>query len=262
MKLKYYVVDAFADRPFAGNPAGVCLLEAWPDDELLQSIAAENNLAETAYLVKSERGYELRWFTPEVEIDLCGHATLASGFIISKFLDPSATRINFMTKSGPLSVGTGGEWLEMDFPARPPLTAPIPAGLAEALGTEILEAHQSRDLLLLLPSRLAVAEMKPDFAALSQFSDYFGFIVTAPGDGDEDFVSRYFAPNAGIPEDPVTGSSHCTLVPFWAARLGRNEMTARQLSARGGLLSLVNQAERILIRGQARLYLDGFICTD
>lgn len=259
MELKYYVVDAFAEKPFSGNPAGVCLLDEWLPEALLQNIAAENNLSETAFLVKTARGYDLRWFTPELEIDLCGHATLASGFVINKYVDQSAARIDFMTKSGPLSVSAEDGWLEMDFPSRPPEPAQAPAGIIQALGAEVLEAHFFRDLILLLPNRRAVAELRPDHAALSLFRDYFGFIVTAAGEGGEDFVSRYFAPGAGIAEDPVTGSAHCALAPFWAARLGKTELVARQLSKRGGLLKLRAQSERVLIKGQARLYMEGSI---
>jgi PhzF family phenazine biosynthesis protein len=254
--MQYYIVDAFADAIFKGNQAGVCIVDEFPADSLMQNIAMENNLAETAFVVK--RGadqYDLRWFTPEVEIDLCGHATLASAFVLA-LRDKSIKTINFHTKSGILPVHKAGELFEMDFPSRKPKSVELSPLMPAAIGVPVLEAHLSRDMLLLVESEKQVAELRPNLALLSQIPDCFACIVTAKGD-KVDFVSRFFAPNAGIPEDPVTGSSHSTLIPFWAERLGKDKMVARQLSKRGGVLHCENAGERVKIAGKACLYLEG-----
>lgn len=256
--MRYFIVDAFTDELFRGNQAGVCLLPGWPEDEVMQRVAAENNLAETAFVVKGEGGYALRWFTPEVEIDLCGHATLASAFVISRYVDPKAGVVRFETQSGPLVVTKKGDLFEMDFPARPPRPTEITPLMERALGQKLLEAHESRDLLLLLENEEQVKNLKPDFALLGRIPGCFAVIVTARGQS-ADFVSRFFAPNAGIPEDPVTGSSHSTLIPFWAKRLGKEKMTARQLSKRGGTLFCEDRGDRVKISGRAVLYLMGEI---
>ena len=256
--IKYYVVDAFTENLFSGNQAGVCLLNEWISDELMQQIASENNLAETAFVVKKENYYELRWFTPSVEIDLCGHATLATAFIISKYIDTSVETMDFHTLSGVLNVIRKGDLYEMNFPARKPRQIEISSLMKETLRTEIKEAYLSRDLLLVLDTEEQVKNIKPDLDLMKTIPDCFGVIVTAKGDKN-DFVSRFFAPNAGIPEDPVTGSSHATLIPFWAERLNKNTLVAQQLSKRGGILYCEYLGERITIAGYTKLYLEGTI---
>ena len=256
--MRYYIVDAFADKVFSGNPAGVCLVDRPLDDEIMQKIASENNLAETAFIMPKGDDFDLRWFTPEVEIDLCGHATLASAYILSTFVDSALKVMRFHTLSGVLTVTKRDNLFEMDFPARKPIQKPLNALMEQALGVPVLEAHLSRDMLLLIKDEAAVRTLTPDLKLLAQIPDCFAAIVTAPGN-DVDFVSRFFAPNAGIPEDPVTGSSHSTLIPFWAERLQKNKMVAKQLSKRGGTLYCENCGERVKISGQAVLYLSGEI---
>jgi len=256
--MKYFIVDAFTDKMFKGNQAGVCLLAEWLDDDILQNIAAENNLAETAFVVKREDHYDLRWFSPEVEIDLCGHATLASAFVISNFVDSGATAMRFETMSGLLTVRKTGDLYEMDFPARKPTRIELLPGMSQAIGQPVLEAYQSRDLLLLLDNEQQIRDLDPDFELLKKLPDHFAVIVTAKGK-EADFVSRFFAPGAGIPEDPVTGSSHCTMIPFWAERLHKDKMIAKQLSKRGGTLFCENCGSRVKIAGKAVLYLQGEI---
>jgi len=251
--MKYYVVDAFAEQVFSGNPAGVCWLDKAIDEETMQNIAAENNLAETAFISRAGDDYNLRWFTPETEIDLCGHATLASAFVISSFVDVNKEVMRFNTLSGVLTVIKSGDLFEMDFPSRAPEKCDITALMSEAISEQIMEAHLSRDLLLLLETEEQVKNLCPDFEMLRKIPGCFGVIVTAKGNG-VDFVSRFFAPNAGIPEDPVTGSSHSTLIPFWAERLGKTEMVAGQLSKRGGTLYCKDCNERVKIAGKAVLY--------
>lgn len=257
--IRYYVADAFTEKLFGGNPAGVCLLESALDASVMQSIAAENNLAETAFVVKKGKDYDLRWFTPTTEIDLCGHATLASAFILSRFADTSASQFVFHTKSGALTVVKREDLFEMDFPSRPAASLPVAPLMAEALGVPVQEAYKARDLLLLVDTEQQVQALSPDMEKLKLFTDVFAVIVTAKASGDGDFVSRFFAPNAGIPEDPVTGSSHSTLIPFWAERLGKAELLSRQLSQRGGVLYCRHQGERVQMAGRARLYLEGVL---
>ena len=266
--MKYYIVDAFTDKRFHGNPAGVCLPERFPSEETMQQIAAENNLSETAFVVKGENGYDLRWFTPTTEVDLCGHATLASAFVVSHFLDIGISHMDFHTKSGRLSVTKSGDLFEMDFPSRKPEKIALTACMEEAIGAPVLEAHQSRDTLLLVESEGQVRNLRLDFDLLAKLSDTLspvvtakGVIVTAKGDS-ADFVSRFFAPGAGILEDPVTGSAHSTLIPFWAERLGKSKMTAKQLSKRGGTLYCEHRGERVKISGKAVLYLQGELFVD
>ncbi len=262
MTLRYYVADAFTEKLFGGNPAGVCPLDEWIADDLMQAIAAENNLAETAFVVKNGADYDLRWFTPEVEVDLCGHATLATAFILSQFVDQAATTFTFHTKSGPLRVGKQGALFEMDFPSRPPEMVSLDPAIGTALGANVLEMHRSRDLLIVLESEAKVRDLQPDLDALMKaVAGAFAFIVTAQGDREADFVSRFFAPGAGIAEDPVTGSSHSTLIPFWSKRLGKKDMIAHQLSKRGGVLYCRDEGMRVKISGYARLYLEGVIHT-
>lgn len=256
--MTYYMVDAFASEAFKGNQAGVCLLEKEIDERIMQKIAFENNLSETAFLVKNNGYYDLRWFTPECEIDLCGHATLASAFILFKFYEKDKSVISFETKSGTLTVTKSGERLVMDFPSRKPTRCLVPSELENALHAKILDTYSSRDLVVLLESEEDIEKLKPDFERLKQFKEYFGIVVTAKGTSC-DFVSRYFAPASGIPEDPVTGSSHSTLIPFWSERLNKTEMVAKQLSKRGGCLYCKDCGERVEISGEAVLYMTGEI---
>jgi PhzF family phenazine biosynthesis protein len=256
MKLEYFEVDAFASKPFHGNPAGICPLEKWLDDDLMQNIAAENNLSETAFFVPRGDDYELRWFAPSVEIDLCGHATLASAFILFSELGRSGDQVRFHSKSGPLVVSRKGDILTLDFPSRPPKPATIPDALIAGLGKKPVQTLKARDYFALYESAKDVKSLKPDLALLGTLDEKV--IVTAPG-VDCDFVSRFFAPTAGVPEDPVTGSAHCTLIPYWSARLGKTKMFARQISQRGGELFCELAGERVLIGGKAVLYSRGQI---
>ncbi len=257
MEIPFYQVDAFTSEVFAGNPAGVCLLDDWLQDKVLLSIAAENNLPETAFLVRRGDHYELRWFTPEVEVDLCGHATLASGHVIFDFVNSDSERVEFMSKSGTLSVKRRGDLLFLDFPTRKPAVCAAPEGLDTMLGASPLDVLVSRDLLVVFDDEDAVRNLDPDLDAIAKL-DGFAVIVTAPGK-NSDFVSRFFAPGAGIPEDSVTGSAHCTLVPYWAERLGKKNFHAFQLSKRGGELFCTDNGERVLIGGRAVTYLSGTI---
>jgi PhzF family phenazine biosynthesis protein len=258
MRLPLYQVDAFTNDLFGGNPAAVCPLERWLPDATMQAIAAENNLSETAFFVGD--GYALRWFTPTVEVDLCGHATLASGFVVMSFIEPEREAVSFRTvKAGTLTVTRDENTLAMDFPARSAVPAEAPAGLLEALGGAPRAVLRARDYLVVYDSAEEVAALKPDFAALAAVKDCWAAIATAPGDGEIDFVSRFFAPAQGVPEDPATGSSHCTLTPYWAERLGKKTLGARQLSRRGGALRCTQNGERVSIAGRAVLYLEGQI---
>lgn len=260
MKIPFYQIDAFTSTVFCGNPAAVCFLESWLDDYQLQSIAAENNLSETAFLIQKSPGrYDLRWFTPTLEVDLCGHATLASAFVIFSFIDSTLSSVDFETVSGLLSVARSDQLLCMDFPARKPEPAKTSPMLSEALGAEPFEIWKSRDLLAVFKDESVIRDMKPDFDKLKQIRDTFAIIVTARGDAS-DFVSRFFAPNAGVAEDPVTGSAHCTLIPYWSDRLGKKQLHAYQLSKRGGELFCENLGERVQIAGNAVLYARGEIC--
>ena len=257
MKLKLYQVDAFADQVFKGNPAAVCPLDKWLPDPLLQSIAAENNLSETAFFVETAGGYELRWFTPEVEVNLCGHATLASAHVLFHHLDHDSSEILFQTKSGGLKVWRSDERLMMDFPSNPAEQVDIPEQLVAALGIDPDEVYRSVDYLVIYERRQQIENLDPDFFRLRKVETR-GVIVTAPGQ-EVDFVSRFFAPAVGINEDPVTGSAHTTLVPYWSARLGKQRLKARQLSRRGGELHCNMKESRVEIAGNACTYLEGAI---
>jgi PhzF family phenazine biosynthesis protein len=257
MRIPIYQVDAFTGEVFRGNPAAVCPLERWLDAPLMQAIAAENNLSETAFFVARGREFDIRWFTPAAEVDLCGHATLASAWVVFNWLDAARTNVTFQSKSGPLVVERAGELLAMELPSRPPGECEPPAGLAEALGVRPRETLQSRDLVAVLGSETEVATLRPDFARIKALGT-FAVCVTAPG-RDCDFVSRFFAPAVGIPEDPVTGSVHCTLVPYWSRRLGKKTLHARQVSARGGELFCEDLGERVIVAGRATPYLEGSI---
>ena len=255
MDLPYFQVDAFTHRLFAGNPAGVCLLEAWLPDGTLQSIAAENNQSETAFLVPREDGYDLRWFTPATEVDLCGHATLAAAHVLFRHRGLEGDEVKFQTKSGELAVTRRGEVLVLDFPSTPAVACDPPGALVKGLGKLPVFTAKSRDYLAVYESEEDVRGLKPDFAELARL-DCLGVIATAPG-MECDFVSRFFAPSAGVNEDPVTGSAHCTLAPYWAEQAGRPELTARQVSRRGGELSCLLKEGRVIISGRARTYLTG-----
>lgn len=257
--MKYFVVDAFAGDLFCGNPAGVCLLNRWADDSLLQNIAFENNLAETAFVVERNGFYDLRWFTPVTEIDLCGHATLGSAHVLMSEADKTLRRVEFHTKSGALTVSLENGIYVMDFPSRPPSPCEKPELLEKALGVRVLETHRSRDLVALVESESEVKNASPDFSLLKKIDGVFAVAVTAKGESC-DFVSRFFAPKAGIDEDPVTGSSHSTLIPFWSGRLKKTEMTAKQLSRRGGVLYCRDRGQRVDIGGAAVTYLRGELC--
>jgi PhzF family phenazine biosynthesis protein len=253
--LPIYQVDAFTSQIFGGNPAAVCPLDEWLDDARMQSIAAENNLAETAFFVKRGDRYDLRWMTPRVEVDLCGHATLASAFVIFEFLEPNRQSVSFDTKSGELMVRRDGDLLRLDFPARPPERCDPMPELAEALGAEPAELWAARDYMAVFGAEKEVRALQPDMQRLANL-DRFAIIVTAPGN-DVDFVSRFFAPAQGIPEDPVTGSAHCTLIPYWSRRLDKTKLSARQVSERGGDLSCEAAGLRVFIAGRAALFLEG-----
>jgi PhzF family phenazine biosynthesis protein len=256
MELDLYQVDAFASTVFRGNPAAVVPLTEWLPDNTLQAIALENNLAETAYFVRRENHFHLRWFTPAMEIDLCGHATLAAAWVIVHLLEPQREQVLFDTLSGALRVTRHGQRLRLDFPARPPHPVASSDLVAEALGGSPQQILAARDYFAVYASAAEVAALKPDMTRLLA-CDRFGFIATAPGDGTCDFVSRFFAPAAGVPEDPVTGSAHCTLIPYWAERLGKRELFAKQISARGGELWCEHLGERVTMAGDAVLYLRG-----
>ena len=258
MNLIIYQVDAFTSEVFKGNPAAVFPLDEWIDAELMQKIALENNLAETAFFVKKNDVYEIRWFTPTFEIDLCGHATLASALVIFEVLKAESEIVKFHShKSGVLRVEKNGDILILDFPSRPVSKTEIPEGLIEAIGKKPKEVYKARDYFLVYENEREVAEIEPDFTRLLKINAH-GFIVTAKGDSS-DFVSRFFAPEVGVFEDPVTGSAHCNLIPFWAERLGKTEMLARQISARGGELFCELKGDRVKIGGNAVLYLKGEI---
>ncbi|QLF94169.1 PhzF family phenazine biosynthesis protein [Pseudomonas sp. ABC1] len=257
MLLDIYQVDAFASRPFAGNPAAVCPLEAWPEDALLQAIAEENNLSETAFFVGSGDHYQLRWFTPRVEVDLCGHATLASAWVLFNELGVDAEVLHFATRSGELRVRREGEMLALDFPAKSPRPCSPPANLLPALGLEQAEVFLTDDYIVVVEDEAQVAALNPDFSALRGLPAR-GVAVTARSERF-DFVSRWFGPDTGIFEDPVTGSAHTSLTPLWVERLGRNPLRAEQGGARKGQLHCELLGERVIISGQAVLYLKGRI---
>jgi PhzF family phenazine biosynthesis protein len=256
LRIPLYQIDAFTSAVFRGNPAAVCPLERWLPDVTLQAIAAENNLSETAFVLREGDGYAIRWFTPTFEIDLCGHATLASAYVVFAFLEPGRDAVTFTSASGPLSVTRADEILTMDFPARPPKPRAPLAGLAAALGHAPAGLLEARDVLAVFESEQEVSSLAPDFRQLKALGRMV--IATAPG-RDVDFVSRFFAPAHGIDEDPVTGSAHCTLIPYWAERLGKTQLRARQVSARGGELSCEHLGDRVRIGGQAVSYLTGTV---
>jgi len=257
MRTPIYQVDAFTTRRFAGNPAAVMLLPHFLDDAVLLALAAENNLAETAFLVPDGEDYRLRWFTPAVEVPLCGHATLASAAVVMERLEPERRRVVFHSKSGPLAVSRTETGYVLDFPARPSETIPAPPGLAEALGVDPVEVVVNVfNYMALLESEKAVRALAPDMPAIARM-DRPGVIVTALGDETYDFVSRYFAPAKGIPEDPVTGAAHCMLAPYWAPKLGKTEFRAYQASKRGGEVRCRLKGDRVELEGSCVFYLEG-----
>jgi PhzF family phenazine biosynthesis protein len=257
MNLKIYQVDAFTKEPFHGNPAAVVPLDAWLPDETMQKIALENNLSETAFFVKEGDKYHIRWFTPSVEIALCGHATLASGYVLFEILKVADSSITFLSKSGELRVDCEGDRLVLDFPAIEVDRIESADDVVGALGARPEAIFKAMDYLLIYDSEETISALAPDFRALYK-TDARGVIVTAPGNS-VDFISRFFAPGSGIDEDPVTGSSHCALTPYWARELGKNSLTARQISKRGGELFCELVGNRVRIGGNATLYLKGDI---
>jgi PhzF family phenazine biosynthesis protein len=261
MHIPLYQVDAFTSRLFGGNPAAVCPLAEWLPEATMLAIAAENNLAETAFFVGEGENYLLRWFTPTVEVELCGHATLASGYVVTHVLQPERHSVRFETlRAGPLEVTRDGNLLAMDFPAWPPDTEPADPRILEALGVAPpAQSFVARGRTLAVYNDPEdVAALRPDFAAMRRIPEA-NAIVTAPGRDGVDFVSRYFAPNHGVDEDPVTGSAHCVLTPYWAARLGKSRLEARQISARGGELVCTLRGDRVIIAGRAVLYFEGTV---
>lgn len=257
MKLPIYQVDAFTSRLFGGNPAAVVTLDAWLPDDVMQAIAAENNLAETAFVLPREERAPLRWFSPTIEVDLCGHATLATAHVLLRHHYPAQQEVSFETRSGVLTVTRNGSGLSLDLPSRPGRPIEVSDALVEALGVRPREAYLARDFLAILDAEADVRTLQPDIEKVAAL-DAFAVIVSAPG-VEVDFVSRFFAPRAGIPEDPVTGSAHATLVPYWAERLGKSRLSARQLSARGGELDCELQGDRVVVAGGAVEYLRGEI---
>ncbi len=257
-KIKLYQIDAFGDQIFSGNPAAVCPLDSWLPEETMQKIAEENNLSETAFLVREHEGFRIRWFTPLVEVALCGHATLAAAYVLFHITGEAAGSVTFSSQSGPLTVAQQNDYITLDFPADPPQVAEPPDQLTTALGVEGQQWLKGEtDYLVILTDQEQVAQVRPDFSLLKKV-DARGVIVTAPGK-EVDFVSRFFAPACGVDEDPVTGSAHCTLTPYWSGRLGKQELEARQISTRGGSIRCQLLGDRVILSGQCSIYLQGEI---
>jgi len=257
MELTLYQIDAFTDKVFSGNPAAVCPLTEWLPDSTLQAIAMENNLSETAFYVPIKNGFHIRWFTPVAEVDLCGHATLATAYVIHTIIGYDNDTVRFNSRSGDLFVTKSGDSLSMDFPSQPGTPCPAPSLLVDGLGKTPSEVLASEDYLVAFASEDDILSMQPDFAALSKL-DLRGVIITAPGK-DVDFVSRFFCPRLGVDEDPVTGSAHCALTPYWAAKLGKTRLSARQLSKRTGTLECELKGDRVIITGKAVKYMEAKI---
>jgi PhzF family phenazine biosynthesis protein len=253
--LTIFQVDAFTSKLFGGNPAAVCPLDTWLPDETMQKLAAENNLSETAFFVKEDEGYKLRWFTPEFEIDLCGHATLATAYVLFNCLGVKQEVINFSTKSGVLEVRRKGELIELSFPSRFPQECEAPEALLKGLNIQPSKVLKSRDYFLVYEDEASIKQIVPDFNYLNKL-DTVGIIVTAAAK-EVDFISRFFVPNSVIGEDPVTGSSHCNLIPYWAKELNKTTLRAKQVSSREGELFCEYKGERVTMAGNAVLYLKG-----
>ena len=261
MEIKIYQVDAFADKLFSGNPAAVCPLGSWLSDSTLQNIAMENNLAETAFYVNETSGLRIRWFTPAIEVDLCGHATLAAAFVLFNQEGYNGDMITFNSRSGRLTVTRNGELLTLNFPIDTPTETTLPENLAKSLNIQPKKTLRGKsDYLLVFNSESQIKALRPDFGLMAKV-EARGVITTAQGD-HADFVSRFFAPLAGVNEDPVTGSAHTTLIPYWAKVLGKTEMRAVQCSARGGNLTCVLKGDRVEIGGQAKLFMIGMAFID
>lgn len=254
--LPVYQVDAFTSRLFGGNPAAVCPLEQWLPAATMQLLARENNLSETAFFVREGEQFHIRWFTPEFEIDLCGHATLASAYVIFNELGYAGDQVRFTCKSGQLEVTRKGNQIELNFPARMPVQAEAPEALLKGFNLQPEQVWKARDYFLVYPSEEAIVQLVPDFRHLNQLQDAVGIIVTAKGN-EADFVSRFFVPNSVIGEDPVTGSAHSSLIPFWSSRLNKSVLTAKQLSQRGGALDCAMLGDRVTMAGHAVLYMKG-----
>ena len=259
MDLPLYQVDAFTNRLFSGNPAAVCLLENWLPSEQMLQIAQENNLAETAFCLVQGDTFSIKWFTPEIEMDLCGHATLATAHVLFQYHYPGREVLSFQSNSGELLVRRQEDWYQLDFPSRPPQAAELPEVILQGIGVRPKEVLKARDYVLLYDTQQQIESIQPNVALLNTINiDPGGIIVTAPGD-EVDFVSRFFTPQASIFEDPVTGSAHCSLIPFWSKRLDKDKMMAHQISNRGGVLKVEDKGERVLISGQAATYLQATI---
>jgi len=259
MKIKIYQVDAFSNKLFSGNPAAVCMLNNWLDADIMQKIAEENNLSETAFIVKKNRNYEIRWFTPEVEVDLCGHATLASAHVLFEFYNPKKTKITFINPhSGFLMVKKEEEYLILDFPVGEFQKTSTHPELIKGLGKKPIESYKGKtDYMFVYPKQEDIEKINPDFQIIAK-SDVRGIIVTAKGN-DVDFVSRFFAPKCGINEDPVTGSAHTILTPYWTKCLKKQQLVALQLSKRKGILKCKLDNDRVKIAGMAKTYFVGEI---
>jgi len=257
MEITLYQIDAFASKLFEGNPAAVCPLDAWLTDEIMQSIAAENNLSETAFFVPKGNGYHIRWFTPVSEVDLCGHATLASAYVLFNILGYKKDKIEFDSNSGILAVTKANEWLVMDFPAQPPVSCDIPKEIIKAFDRAPIECLKSEDFIVVFEREIDIESANPDFEQLKKLG-LRGVIITAKSTR-YDFVARFFAPNYGIPEDPVTGSAYTQLAPYWASKIGSKRFSVKQVSPRGGELTCEVVDDRVLISGKAIKYLEGKI---
>lgn len=257
MKIPIYQIDAFTSKVFSGNPAAVCPLDEWLEDSILQSIALENNLSETAFFIPESEGYHLRWFTPVAEVDLCGHATLATAYVIFNDINTRIEKVSFQTRSGLLIVTSKANLLQLDFPAQPPEPCEADQKLLQALGGNPLHVLRNDDYFVTYETEAEIRNLKPNMQLLNTV-DSRGVIVTAKGD-QADFVSRFFAPKFGVPEDPVTGSAHCALIPYWSDKLGKTKLHAYQLSARGGELFCEHNGDRVIIAGCCVKYMEGFI---
>ena len=257
MKLTIYQIDAFTNQVFSGNPAAVCPLKIWLPDSILQAIAEENNLSETAYYVPTESGFHIRWFTPSSEVNLCGHATLAASYVIFELTGHSTNTITFTSRSGELIVHRNHDLLVMDFPSQPPAPCKTPQALRHSLSQEPIEVLSAEDYIAVYAKQDDILTINPDFEKLKSLN-LRGVIITATGQ-DVDFVSRFFAPKFGIDEDPVTGSAHCELTPYWSKKLGKNQLIAKQLSQRGGTIQCELKEDRVLLSGKAVKYMEGQI---